>query len=553
MIRACLNVRVLLQYRLTDSDSSTACSVSKYRGQQGARSGGPGAEVSRPPRYEVHDSAQLPRDVQISAFLRKGETKTFFYWSNMTDAPLSVTVTACSSTIRWSVIFREKNDTSSVNASEQLLDSVSTRNLHTLHLTASKGQYVVQLESVDGDSYTGVYVSTEPGGPQPLQITQPPKLRLQNRQRRKQLAVRWNQSLVDPHVTNYCLVISQKRNYSSLCEALEDRFGIFPPEVNLPDLIKPKTKSLEKENIWDKSKGSKKDPMINCVGSQTQYTLNNLEHGKVYHFNLFATNLQSNLSYPYGSAVLRFDSHVKPTALKDGKAAFVNLKKLDGKAVFRYKVGRASTEPLKLYVIPCGGAVDVEVTLKSTSVEQRRRVDGYGKIFIKNPIRGQRYYIRVITTNREELKRTSGVEVLATTRPSVKFPLPNMPSEVQVYEYASLRRCDSVTVGWLPSPDQRAAHYCLVVREGRLREMEGYRMPNQCGLESRLKKSADFAVKYCQDIKKGEKEVITQKISQLKTGRSYVVQVTIKKPKGKTLSYDLLQVHTKPSCEKSNL
>lgn len=63
-------------------------------------------------------------------------------------------------------------------------------------------------------------------------------------------------SLVDPHVTNYCLVISQKRNYSSLCEALEERFGVFPPEMNVPDLTKPKTKALQKVNIWDKSKGS---------------------------------------------------------------------------------------------------------------------------------------------------------------------------------------------------------------------------------------------------------------------------------------------------------
>lgn len=80
-----------------------------------------------------------------------------------------------------------------------------------------------------------------------------------------------------------------------------------------------------------------------------------------------------------------------------------------------------------------------------------------------------------------------------------------MPTEAQVYEYNSLRKCNSVTVGWMPSPDRRAAHYCLVVREGKLRELEGYRMPNQCGLENRLRKSADFAVKYCRDIYQSKK------------------------------------------------
>lgn len=76
-----------------------------------------------------------------------------------------------------------------------------------------------------------------------------------------------------------------------------------------------------------------------------------------------------------------------------------------------------------------------------------------------------------------------------------------MPAHPTVQEYVSLRKCDSVTVGWYASPVQKIAHYCLVVKEGQLREMEGYRMPNQCGLENRLKKSADFAAKYCRDFK----------------------------------------------------
>lgn len=76
-----------------------------------------------------------------------------------------------------------------------------------------------------------------------------------------------------------------------------------------------------------------------------------------------------------------------------------------------------------------------------------------------------------------------------------------MPFQLSVKEYVSLRTCDSVTVGWYASPSKKLTRYCLVVKEGRLREMEGYRMPNQCGLENRLKKSADFAVKYCIDKK----------------------------------------------------
>lgn len=97
------------------------------------------------------------------------------------------------------------------------------------------------------------------------------------------------------------------------------------------------------------------------------------------------------------------------------------------------------------------------------------------------------------------------LQVLATTKPLAKFPLPNMPPKPKVHEYNSLRKCDSITVGWEPSPDRRAVHYCLVVKEGKLRELEGYKMPNQCGLENRLRKSRDFAVKYCQKIQYSKK------------------------------------------------
>lgn len=58
-----------------------------------------------------------------------------------------------------------------------------------------------------------------------------------------------------------------------------------------------------------------------------------------------------------------------------------------------------------------------------------------------------------------------------------------------------------MTIGWIPSPGQKAAYYCIVVKEGRIREMEGFKTPDQCGLENRLKKSADFFVKQCLNIR----------------------------------------------------
>ena len=74
------------------------------------------------------------------------------------------------------------------------------------------------------------------------------------------------------------------------------------------------------------------------MGSKTSYTLSDLEHGKVYHFNLFAVNKRTNLSFPYGRTTLKYEPRTKPTGLRDGKISSVNLRKMDGRAIFKFKV-----------------------------------------------------------------------------------------------------------------------------------------------------------------------------------------------------------------------
>lgn len=66
---------------------------------------------------------------------------------------------------------------------------------------------------------------------------------------------------------------------------------------------------------------------------------------------------------------------------------------------------------LELYVMPCGGAVDVEVTFDKEVVASQRGIVGYGQVIIPNPSTSSRYYIRILSVNREELEKTSGVEV----------------------------------------------------------------------------------------------------------------------------------------------
>lgn len=69
---------------------------------------------------------------------------------------------------------------------------------------------------------------------------------------------------------------------------------------------------------------------------------------------------------------------------------------------------------LELYIMPCGGAVDIEVTLNGEIVKSKRHIVGFGRIVIPDPPIASRYYIRVLAANYEELRKTSGVEVTIT-------------------------------------------------------------------------------------------------------------------------------------------
>jgi len=71
---------------------------------------------------------------------------------------------------------------------------------------------------------------------------------------------------------------------------------------------------------------------------------------------------------------------------------------------------------MHLYVMSCGGAVDVELTLKGEVVVPRKLIYGYERFRVMNPAHGQRYVLRVTASNLEELRRISAVEVSTVLR-----------------------------------------------------------------------------------------------------------------------------------------
>ncbi|XP_046674217.1 protein NDNF-like isoform X1 [Homalodisca vitripennis] len=356
-------------------------------------------------------------------------------------------------------------------------------------------------------------------------------------------------SVVDPQMMNYCVVVSSKRNYSSLCEAYSD-----------PGMSKFENRQYKKgDNTKAQGKSKvlgpplrKDDVFITCVGAGLSYTISNLEKGREYFFNIFAQNRHTNLSFLYGSKYLRYNPKLRPIGLKDNKPKTVNIRQLGGRVLFRYKVGvkmaHTYNSTLSWHVMPCGSAVTVELRLRRVVVVPRQVVEGHRYLQVPHPQPGNRYTLLVYVANPRDLRQILGVEVLATMRTS---PLPQLPPEVTVHEYESLRTCDSVTVGWVPTRSQ-FVRYCVSASRVSFTESQGHfwPQPNQCNLDNRLRSQLDFTVKQCQDFTANDNtNVLVQTITKLRPGKEYLIQVTVKKIKGKALSYDLLRVRTKSKCK----
>jgi hypothetical protein len=74
-------------------------------------------------------------------------------------------------------------------------------------------------------------------------------------------------------------------------------------------------------------------------------------------------------------------------------------------------VGNGAGDELYFYIMPCGGAVDAEVTLKREAIISRKQIYGYEILRVKNPVLGQRFLLRISASESEEMHRISTVEV----------------------------------------------------------------------------------------------------------------------------------------------
>lgn len=134
------------------------------------------------------------------------------------------------------------------------------------------------------------------------------------------------------------------------------------------------------------------------------------------------------------------------------------------------------------------------------------------------------------------------------------FPFPVLPQDKSVNVFDTLTTCDSITIGWKASPDEKVK-YCIYRQAAFDELMERTLTEPQNFCEQPTEGSSVRLTVLCRRYHKFSKRrfnnVIMQRVRGLHPGTTYLFEVQVTKVKGKMLPYEHVWATTLDNC--SNL
>ncbi|KPI99829.1 hypothetical protein RR46_04803 [Papilio xuthus] len=535
------------------------------------------------------DRHWLPIDNQTLYKLDRGESKSLeLNTSLIPESHVYITISPCSSSFHWGLYRGSSGDNDGGNLS--LLEEYEGTDVKTLSvLIRHQEKYILQLSSSNGGT-VAVSVRGE--------STRRVRLRLRVRSRRR-LSANWDPSPIDPQSTTYCVVASHRKNYTSLCAAQSDvrasrsenkasRFNSQENRSN-PEMDSSKQRdrysnathhstSVEADNkveldidgfnIYEgnfkniyrrkkfgrSTKVSSEDPLIACVGDRTHHVIENLDPSVTYFVSIFGVSRDRRA----GSLLATGTVRPRTSTAKRLRENIPLRNEIKGKTVYYFKAGVGVGGGIWVSISSCGGAVDVEVLVKGKRLYMAKSIEPHSKFFVAAPMMTSsiqetsdegsvqfdssseefklRYVIRVVPSkwNRDEIVNVE--LVTSTTRWGISSPELFDEGGI-VRELRPRRSCKSVDIAFLPAMHNatNAIRYCIVARES----------PSKENICVSTRKTKAQCVNHMQ---RTPARVIVKKVTGLKPGRKYAIQVTASN-KGSSVPYNNLYVDTNASCK----
>ncbi|XP_023941152.2 uncharacterized protein LOC112048036 [Bicyclus anynana] len=525
----------------------------------------------------------LPMDNQTLYKLEEGESRNLeLNTSLIAQMTVSITVTPCVRHMHWA-FYRGPPD--SDDSKLQLVQEHGGGEMHAISFSISKqDRYVLQLSSSKGGA-AAVSVRGE--------ATRLVRVRLRVRSKRR-LSANWDPSPIDPQETTYCVVASHRKNYTSLCAAQHDVRSNRCDKPNRSNSAEDRSNErarrkhnqsdqnnvpnsnqidgdMDSFNIYDgnfksvyrrkkfgrSTRVSNEDPVIACVGERTHHLIENLDPSRTYFVSVFgvARDRRVGSLLATGSVRPRTSTAKK---LRENVSLKADIK---GKSVYYLKTVVGSGGGLWLAVSTCSGSVDIDVSVKGKRLYLAKNIEPHRKFFIPAPVTSSsiqetsdegsvqfdssseeskiRYVIRLLP-NKWYRDQAVTVELTAsTTRWGVSAP--ELPEDGGIVrELRPKRSCNSVDIAFFPATHNATdvIRYCIVIRE----------IVNNDNFICALSKRSLARAPCTSHLQRPPSRVIVQKVSNLKPGRKYAVQVTAAS-KGSSVPYNIIYVETNASCK----
>ncbi|XP_078407328.1 protein NDNF-like isoform X2 [Cetorhinus maximus] len=544
---------------------SLACSAQKL----------PGRDLHLVPalynQLTPQDLTSMPDGTEITGFLIKDTPKRYYFVVEEDNTPVTVRITPCEAPLQWTLTLQELESESSGDGSGELepfnpqKDPKVTVHGQSVELFYYQGNdvesyaiadspagiYRLELVPIEKDTIFNAYATTTPESDQPY-----PKLPSDSRLGltfvgRTSVSLVWKAS---PAISQfrqpaeYCVVVNKEHNYKSLC-AVEAKLN----EGNLSKKVR------WSELDWGLSKSPRLDDAVNhptvgrwstkpsaghpagiqktCTGTKNVFTVSRLKPGTQYYFDVFVSNLLTNVSSVYVGTFAKTKDEVKQ-----------KVQELKGGRVTEVFIKRGGTKSLQFK--PVSSHRSVMVSLQSCYHMAHVQVRQNRKLVTSQRVEGVKHFqligkpkARYLLRLRAGKGRKALLKVHVTTHPN-KQPFPTLPRDTRLKVFNRLRACTSLTVAWLAT--QEMNKYCvyrkLVMGKGKPKEPQ-----NHCLDPTTRSKAEKVSCQYFRGLSL-RKAVMTERIEGLEPGKTYQLDVYVIGQGRHSVKYQSKIVRTRKTC-----
>ncbi|XP_035217208.1 protein NDNF-like isoform X2 [Stegodyphus dumicola] len=528
------------------------------------------------PKYRPEifpDNRLLPEDSEVDVFLHKNQIQKLFFLLEGGYRPISVTVTPCSSetTLEWKIShnsFQTAALGSTYNSAlwaNHVLRPPSTSPAATYvgkdrrsytNPRAPPGLYALEMRA-DGETRARILVTTRPPSQMSYHPPVPPESNVHIiKIKRNRVLVSWKASQSGRPV-EYCVTANTRGNYNSLCSAESDLYGSTPFQPPMsPGYHRSHALISSNPHPLYPKHGAK----LTCVGRKTWHQFKGLQRGKTYYLDVFVIDKETNASSAYIGVSAAVKNVISPTSrLKDNSLVTFNLDETNGYAVnTKYSPGR-TPGPILLFIQSCTGPGPVILDISRNTVP-KEEILSTNVMDVKT--------LEIPRLMAAPLNSTSNL-YLFSIRSSVKhprkvrvwisgkkhaFPFPVLPEDKSVSVFDTLTTCDSITIGWKTSSDERVK-YCIYKQSPHnelmrrtLAEPQNFCEPP---IDGSTRRHTVLCRRYHRFSKRRFNNVIMQRVRGLHPGTTYLFEVQVTKVKGKMLPYEQVWANTLDTCSRS--